>query len=94
MWKKLSKEEQERYHRKWIRSIIKDETPSTIKKHVIKHSKEIYKKEPAKWSASMHNLIDIFDEMFISKPKIENKLERLENKYKKNPRRYTKPLEI
>ena len=91
MWRKLSKAQQIKYHRKWVKDIIEDETPITIKRHINKHAKEIYTRDPDKWSASMRNLVDIFDEMHQIKPSIKLKLERLHNKYRKNPRRYTPP---
>ncbi|MDO8574212.1 MAG: hypothetical protein Q7R86_01135 [bacterium] len=91
VWRKLSKNKQIKYHRKWVKAIVKDETPATIKKHINRHAKEIYTKDPKRWSASMRNLVDIFDEMYQVKPSTSLKLERLHNKYRKNPRRYTPP---
>jgi hypothetical protein len=44
-----------------------------------------------KWSASMHNLLAIFDEINLggAAPSTEEKLERLRNHYKKDPHRRT-----
>ena len=94
MWQKLPKGKQTKYHRKWIKDIVKDETPISIKRHINRHAKEIYKKDPKMWSASMRNLVDIFDEMYQVKTTIDFKLKRLHNKYLKNPRRYTPPPKI
>lgn len=94
MWRSLSKKEKEKYHRKWIKKIIRDETPVSVKKHIVRHSKEIFRKDPKKWSASMRNLLDIFDEMYKSHPDISHKLERLQSKYNKNPKRYTAPPRV
>ena len=80
-----------KYYRKWISVIAKDETPRTIKQHIVRHAKEIYSEEPEIWSASMRNLIEIFDKIYKSNPSTKLKLERLHHKYKKNPKRYTSP---
>ena len=70
---------------------MKDETKRTIKTHIIRHSKEIWIRNPKEWSASMRNLIEIFDKIFGSKSSTKLKIERLNHKYKKNPKRYTAP---
>ena len=70
MVKKLINNNLERYYRKWILAIANDETGRTIKRHIIRHAKEIYSKEPKVWSASMRNLIEIFD-------KVQEKLNEL-----------------
>lgn len=94
MWKKLSKKERIEYLRKWIREISKIETELSLKRHIVRHAKEVYKKDPNKWSASMKNLVEIFDEMYKTKSDINLRLDRLENKLKKNKRRYTPPPKI
>jgi hypothetical protein len=81
----------EKYYRKWISAIANDETGRTIKQHIVRHAKEIYSKEPKIWSASMRNLIEVFDKVNRSTPSIKLKIERLRHKYKKNPKRYTPP---
>lgn len=91
MVRKLINNNLERYYRKWILAIANDETGRTIKRHIIRHAKEIYYKEPKVWSASMRNLIEIFDKVYKSKPSIKLKIKRLQLKYKKNPKRYTPP---
>lgn len=81
----------EKYYKKWISKIAKDETGRTIKRHIIRHAKEIYSKEPKIWSASMRNLIEIFEKVYKATPSLKLKMARLQHKYKKNPRRYTPP---
>jgi len=91
MVKKLAVNNSEKYYKKWILEITKNETDRTIKRHIVRHAKEIYSKEPKLWSASMRNLIEIFDGVYKSTPSLKLKIERLQNKYKKNPKRYTSP---
>lgn len=87
----MNKKEQIEYYRKWIKKIAKDETGLSSKRHIVHHAKEVYKKDPKQWSASMKNLIEIFDEIHKIKPDIKSRLDRLEEKFKKNKRRYTPP---
>ena len=91
MVKKSSHDNLEKYYQKWILEIAKDETSRTIKQHIVRHSKEIYSSDLEEWSASMRNLIEIFDVMYKLNPSIKLKLKRLEYKYKENPKRYTPP---
>jgi len=91
MVKKLTNNNLEKYYKKWILEIANDETGRTIKQHIVRHAKEIYSKEPKIWSASMRNLMEIFDKVYKSAPSLKLKIERLEHKYKKNPKRYTPP---
>jgi|GEM_PF-2826973 len=89
--KKIINNRSEKYYRKWISLISNDETGRTIKRHIIRHAKEIYSKDPKVWSASMRNLIEIFDKVHKSEPPIKLRIKRLQLKYKKNPKRYTPP---
>jgi hypothetical protein len=91
MVKKLVNNNLEKFYRKWISAIANDETGRTIKRHIVRHSKEIYSKEPKIWSASMRNLIEVFDKVYKSTPSIKLKIARLQHKYRKNPKRYTPP---
>jgi len=91
MVKKNTTNNLEKHYKKWISAISNDETGRTIKRHIIRHAKEIYSKEPKVWSASMRNLIEIFDKVHKSKPSTKLKIKRLQRKYKKNPKRYTPP---
>ncbi len=95
MWRKFSENKKRTYLRKWLGETIKDETRLSITRHIVKHAKEIFKKEPREWSASMRNLISAY-EIFcdIEKPSSDLRLEKLENKYKKNNKRYTAPPRI
>lgn len=91
MWAKLSKKEKENYYRNWIKGIVKDETKLSLSRHIVRHAKEIYEKDPNEWSASMKNLLEVFDKMHKVDTPIELCLKKLENKYKSRPKRYTSP---
>ena len=91
MWKNLSRQEQNKLLNSWIKKILKDETSDSINQHIIKHVNEIFDKDPEQWSASMRNLLDIFNKINKIKPNTELRLERLNNKYSKNPKRVTSP---
>ena len=94
MWKRLNKKEQLYFLRRWIKGIIKKHTDFSIKRHIVKHAKEIYQKNPQKWASSMRNLVEIFEGMNNIKPQPAEQLERLDNKYKKDKNRYTAPPKI
>ena len=87
----MPKNKSKNYYKKWILKIAKDETERTIRKHILKHADEIHSKDPKEWSASMRNLIEIFDKIYKLKPNLKLRIERLNHKYKKNPKRYTAP---
>jgi len=91
MAKKVSEKELKKQYGKWIERIKKDETELMIKRHINKHANEVYERDSLKWSASMRNLLNIFDAVFDSKPDTALLLERLENKWKQNKKRYTAP---
>ena len=91
MVKKSINNNLEKYYKKWILAIANDETGRTIKQHIVRRAKEIYSKEPKIWSASMRNLIEVFDNVHKSTPSIRLKIKRLQHKYKMNPKRYTPP---
>ena len=95
MWRKLSKNKKNDYLKKWLKEIPKDETKLSITRHIVKHSKEIFKKDPKEWSASMRNLVSTYETFCkIKKPPCDLRLEKLENKYIKNKKRYTAPPKI
>lgn len=94
MWHRLPSLEKQKYLKKWLRAIVYDETPKTLKRHIVHHAKEIYEKNPEEWLASMYNLIESFEIMHRAKPSVINRLKKLEKKYKTNPRRYTAPPRI
>lgn len=91
--KKTTTSEEEKILNEWIANIAKRDSHFAVKKHLVKHTKELFKSDPLKWSASMRNLIEIFERQHkLSKSRIIKKqLERLYLKYLKNPRRYTSP---
>jgi hypothetical protein len=91
-----------RHYNKWIECITHDissgRCPQRIESHIIKHATKDLKKYMTKdkpnwkhWSASMHNLMAIFDKIFLNgkTPTLEEKLGRLREKYKKNPKTHT-----
>lgn len=80
-----------RYLNQWIKLITKDETDLSIKRHIVRHAKEIYQKESQSWSDSMRNLVEIYERKCRVKPSLLRQIKKLENKYKKNPKRYTSP---
>lgn len=94
MWRRLSKKEQEKYYRKWIKEIADCETKLSLKRHIVRHAKEIYDKNSKEWSTSMKNLLESFNEMNQIDTTTAMCLKKLENKYKTNPRRYTPPPKI
>jgi hypothetical protein len=81
----------EKYYKEWISKISKSKKSPAIRRHIIKHAKEIYYKDPLKWSASMINLIEIFNKVYKINPSLDLKIKRLRNKYNKNPKRFTAP---
>lgn len=87
----MLKKKLKNYYKKWISEITKAETERTIKRHILKHAKEIHSRDPKEWSASMKNLVDIFDKFYKLKPSLKLRIERLNHKYKRNPKRYTAP---
>jgi hypothetical protein len=95
-WKKLSKEKQIKILNRWIRTITKSETKFAVKKHMVKHAEEVYADDPTEWSASMRNMMDIFDLIFKVNSENETwrRLDKLETKYNTNRKRYTPPPKI
>lgn len=91
MKQQLSKRQQKLFLNKWIQKIVKDETDLSVKRHIVKHVKEIYTKDSIQWVDSMRNLIEMFEAMNGIKPDPLRQLARLHNKYNKNKSRYTAP---
>ncbi len=93
MWRKLSKKEQQKYLDKWIKEIVADKknTLRSVKRHIARHAKHIFDRDPKLWAASMRNLTEIFEGIHKIETSVNIRLERLENKYKKNPNRYNPP---
>jgi hypothetical protein len=94
MWMELSEQQQVEYYNKWIDETLKDETEQSLREHIIKHAHEIMEKEAVEWAASMRNLVDAFERKVGIKPDIELRLKKLDNKYKKDPERFTPPPDI
>lgn len=93
MTKRFSKKEKELYFKKWIRKIVKNpiHTEDNIKEHIIHHAKQIHIRDPKLWSASMRNMLEIFENFHNIKPSIDIQLERLQNKFNKNQSTHTPP---
>lgn len=85
----------------WVAAIaedVKGERCVGILQHIVKHStvdlnKHVQEREPdwRRWSASMHNLLAIFDSVYLGgvPPSIEEQLLRLQDHYVRNPTRRT-----
>tara|TARA_Y100000310_G_C20437017_1_gene694232 strand:+ start:225 stop:554 length:330 start_codon:yes stop_codon:yes gene_type:complete len=93
-WSSLSVAEKKEFLDKWLQKTLKDETPESLKQHIIKHAHEISDKPPLLWSASMHNLLVQFDKMFKINLDIDAKLERVNHKYNQDTKRYTAPPKV
>ena len=93
MLKKFSKKEKELYLKKWICRIVNNpiHTEDEIKKHIIHHAKQIHTRDPKLWSASMRNMLEIFENLHNIKPSIDIQIERLQNKFDKNKKTHTPP---
>lgn len=78
---------------RWIKKISKDKnmTELGVKRHIVKHAKEVFKKDPKLWVASMRNMVEIFEAMYRIKPSSALQIGQLENKYNKNKNYYTPP---
>ncbi|MCX6786991.1 MAG: hypothetical protein NTY93_00465 [Candidatus Kaiserbacteria bacterium] len=94
MWENLSENDMEKYLRRWIQETTKDESELSLKKHIVKHAKEINQKDPTEWLASMKNLVEAYEEKTKAIPSVVLRVQKLANKYKKNKRRYTPPPKI
>lgn len=84
---------EDKFLEKWIKKIAKSEhsTNLAVKRHIIKHAKEIFEKDPKLWAASMRNMVEIFEAMYRIKSSSTTQIERLHNKYNKNKFYYTTP---
>jgi len=81
----------EKYYKEWILKISKNKKSPDIRRHIVNHAREVYFKDPLKWSASMRNLIEIFDEVYKVRPSLNLKIKRLRDKYNKDPSKFTAP---
>lgn len=91
MWRELPEEDQLKFYKKWISDTLRDETPDSLREHIIKHAHEIFEKDPEEWSASMRNLVDAFDAKMGCNPSVGLRLKKMDNKYKKDSDRFTPP---
>lgn len=78
----------------WMEDCVKDETPLSLKRHIVRHAKEIYEGDNAGWVASMRNLLDKFEIISNVYATDDKRLERLLMKWHKNKRRYTPPPDL
>lgn len=90
---KVPKSKQRKFLDRWIGAIVKNKknTALGVKKHIVKHAREIFEKNPRLWAASMRNLVEIYERMHEITPKLSTQIERFENKYNRNHSRYTPP---
>ncbi|MFZ1020073.1 MAG: hypothetical protein WAN61_03780 [Minisyncoccia bacterium] len=87
----------EKYHKKWIRKIAKRSSPTRIKRHILKHAKELNDNKynnPLAWASSMHNLLKIYESVHKIKPVYSIQVYKLLKKYNSSPRIHTPPLGI
>jgi len=93
MPKNFSKKNKELYLKKWIHKIAKNpiHTEGELKEHIIHHAKQIHTCDPKLWAASMRNMLEIFEKFHGIKPSVDIQLERLQNKFDKNPNTHTPP---
>jgi len=87
----------EKYYQKWINLIARRTTDLKIKRHIVKHAKELFDRSdedynnPLGWSTSMYNLIKIYESFHEVQSNTSLQLYRLLKKYYKNPRIHTPP---
>jgi hypothetical protein len=84
----------EKYHKKWIKDIAKRTSPTRIKRHIIRHAKDVSnprQNNPISWLSSMYNLIQIYEGVYNVKPNHSVQVYKLLLKYTKHPRNNTPP---
>jgi len=84
------------YLHNWIKAISDNPktTDLSVRRHIVKHAKQIYSRDPKLWAASMRNLVEIFECYHKIIPSKKLQIERLQNKFNKNSTRYTPPPKI
>ena len=90
----MKKSASETYWDEWITESARRTSPLMIKRHIIKHAKELtsLKKDAlAGWAASMHNLVRTFEKIHGVEGIIAIRLAKLYKKYNKNRKRYSPP---
>jgi len=80
----LTKKEKENAYREWIARIARTESVEAIKAHMIKHSYEIYDRDPSLWCASMENMLEIYRAKMDVANTVDEKISRLANHHNKN----------
>lgn len=84
----------ETYYKKWIKGIAKRTTPYKIKRHIVKHAKDLFnteKNNPLSWAASAYNLLRIYEAVYKINSTNDVQLYKLLKKYNKNPYLHTPP---
>ena len=84
----------EKFYNNWIKNIAKGDNPSSIKRHIIHHAKQLRDPKtnaPLSWAASMYNLLKIYEEVYNIKSTVPIQTYKLLKKYNKNPRLHTPP---
>ena len=88
----LTEIEKQKYYASWIKKIAKRHSLLGIKRHIVKHAKEIYDGEKEwVWCASMANLLAIYAEKTGTKVILDQKIGRLVAHYKESPKSSTLP---
>ena len=90
---KRSEKEMEEIHAKWINDISKRHSLYGIKRHIIRHAKDISVEKPWIWSASMMNLVEIYNAKLGNKTVVRHKIDRLVQQRKRKKRIRTQPPE-
>ena len=80
----------------WLSDAAAKETKEGLHQHIIKHAMELVGEVEEtgtyeSWSASMHNLLTIYDEFHYIFPDTDLQLERMTAKYISNPNEGTVP---
>lgn len=80
----------------WLSDVAARETKEGLHQHIVKHAKELFGEVEEtgtyeSWSASMHNLLSIYDEFHGILPDTDLQLERMTAKYISNPNEGTTP---
>lgn len=80
-----------KYYEKCIRVIVDSGKTEDIEEHIIKHATELNEPNRNKqsWSASMHNLIDIYDAKYDIPHDLDVQIRKLEEHHQKHPEERT-----
>lgn len=82
-----------RYYNRWIQKIAVSDEIADLHEHIIKHALELREpsRNPASWSASMHNLLEIFDAKHQVSNSTDVWIRTMETHYRKHQQTRTAP---